>query len=92
MKPAFFTQTERTIILYRAASLTTQQIADKLGLQFHQVNDCNKAIHRKVKAIYPNQVITGMLVLGLAVALGEVTKRDLKFIYATLHIRLNKLP
>lgn len=87
----FFTRTERIIILNRAAGLSIEQIADKLGLNFDPVNNSNKEIHRKLKSIYNNGAVTGMQVLGIAVALGAITALDLKFIYATQHIDLNKL-
>ena len=92
MQPKFFTQPELTIILYRSISFNIHQIADNLGWNFHQVNDSNKAIHRKVKSICHNEGITGTQVLGIAMALGELTPADLVFFYATGGIHLNNIP
>lgn len=92
MRRELYTTTERAIIICRAAGLKTKQIADKLRLRYDQVNDMNKVIHRKVKRSYQNEKVTGIMVLGIAVAKGEITKSDLKILYASLGIDLNNLP
>lgn len=90
MKPNFFTQPELTFIIYRSVGLTIEQIAEKLGLTPDAANNFNREIHRKVNTLCPNQNMTGTIVLGIAVALHEITPRDLQFIFATLGIHFNK--
>lgn len=85
-----FSPKEKSIVLQRTITLTIVQVADKLGLQPHHVNNCNRVLHKKIAGLTGVKDVTGMLVLGVAVASGEITQRDLQLLFASMGIQFNK--
>lgn len=90
MNPSLFTPKEKSVTLLRTTTLTIPQIADKLGCGFNHINNCNRALHQKVSALTGIEDVTGMMVLGVGVATGEITDADLLLMFATMGIRFNK--
>ena len=72
------TKREKEVQLMRAAGKTKQQCADKLNCTPDNIGDHNKEIHRKLKAN------CAVMSLGMAVAIGEVTRDELIFFYTTM--------